>query len=74
MIVIERLKQNDLIENKIELQDVFIERVENTINDIINNYNADIVNIQYITNDDKSLTCIATLKMDKHSYNQYYGI
>ena len=72
MIVIERIRQNELTDNKVELQDAFIERVENTINDIITNYDADILAIQYITNDDKSLTCIATLKMDTNSYKKYY--
>lgn len=76
MIIVTKLKQNEeynITTDLLEFQDVFIERVENTVNDIVSETNGKLINIQYLTNEDRSLTCIFSVEVDKKSYDRYYN-
>lgn len=75
--MIDTLTQNErykITDDKKELQDAFIERVENTLNTYMTDYNAELIDIKYLYNSDNMLSCIYTLKMNKKDYNKYYGL
>lgn len=78
MVINEILVQNDNYEKNNIYEDKYYfieEKVEKRINELINLFDGELVNITWLENSYdifKKLSCIITMKVNKEKYNKYY--